>query len=74
MYKYLIMCKCGLPWGLSGKEFACQFRRCKFDPWVKCSPGEGNGNPLQYSSLGNPMDRITRQAAIHGVSKESNLT
>ena len=30
------------------------------------SPGEGNGNPLQYSSLGNPMDR---GATVHGVSK-----
>jgi len=29
------------------------------------SPGEGNGNPLQYSCLGNPMDRGAWQAAIH---------
>ena len=43
-------------------------------PGSRGSPGEGNGNPLQYSSLGNPMDRITQQAAIHGVSKESNMT
>ena len=31
------------------------------------SPGEGNGNPLQYSCLGNPMDRGTWQATVHGV-------
>ena len=35
------------------------------------SPGEGNGNPCQYSCLGNPMDRGIWQATIHGVTKES---
>ena len=33
------------------------------------SPGEGNGNSLQYSCLGNPMDRGAWQAAVHGVTK-----
>ena len=33
------------------------------------SPGEGNGNPLQYSCLENPMDRGARQAIVPGVSK-----
>ena len=33
------------------------------------SPGEGNGNPLQYSCLGNPMDRGVWQATVHGVAK-----
>ena len=33
------------------------------------SPGEGNGNPLQYSSLENPMDGGAREAAVHGVAK-----
>ena len=32
-------------------------------------PGEGNGNPLQYSCLGNPMDRETWQATIHGIAE-----
>ena len=32
-------------------------------------PGEGNGNPLQYSFLGNPMDRGALQAVVHGVPK-----
>ena len=32
-------------------------------------PGEGNGNPLQYSCLGNPMDRGAWQATVHGISK-----
>ena len=33
------------------------------------SPGEGNGNPLQYSSLENPMDRGAWWATVHGVTK-----
>ena len=32
------------------------------------SPGEGNGNPLQYSCLGNPMDKEARQATVLGVA------
>ena len=34
------------------------------------SPGEVNGNPLQYSCLGNPMDRGTWQVTVHAVTKE----
>ena len=33
------------------------------------SPGEGNGNPLQYSCLENPMDRGAWRATVHGVAK-----
>ena len=36
-------------------------------------PGEGNGNPLQHVGLGNPMDRGTWQATVHGVAKESDM-
>ena len=48
------------PGGSSGKESAGQCRKCKrqkFHPWVGRFPGEGNGNPLQYSCLENPMER-----------------
>ena len=38
------------------------------------SPGERNGNPLQYSCLGNPMDRGAWQTEVHGVTKESDMT
>ena len=38
------------------------------------SPGEGNGNPLQYSCLGNPIDRGAWWATVHGVAKESDTT
>ena len=36
------------------------------------SPGEGNGNPLQYSCLENPMDRGAWQAPVHRVSKSQS--
>ena len=53
----------------SGKESTCQCRRCKrcsLIPGSGRSPGEGNGNPLQYSCLENPMDRW---ATVHRVTK-----
>ena len=37
-------------------------------------PGEGNGNPLQYSCLGNSMDRGALWAIVHRVAKESDTT
>ena len=39
-----------------------------FDPWVGQIPGAGNGNPLQYSCLENPMDRGAWRATVHGVA------
>ena len=41
--------------------------------WAR-SPGEGDDNSLQYFCLGNPMDRGAWQAAVHGVTKESDTT
>ena len=38
------------------------------------SPGEENGNPLQYSCLGNPMDRGAWWATVHGVAKSWDMT
>ena len=38
------------------------------------SPEEGNGNPLQYIFLGNPMETRACQAIVHGVEKESDMT
>ena len=38
------------------------------------SPGEENGNSLQYSCLENSMDRGVQQATVHGASKESDTT
>ena len=39
-------------------------------PTLGRSPGEGNGNPLQYSCLDNPMDRGAWRATVHGVAEE----
>ena len=38
-------------------------------PGLERSPGGGNGNPLQYSCLENPMNRGVWQAKVHGVAK-----
>ena len=43
-------------------------------PGWERSLGERNGNPLQYSCLGDPMDRGSWEAAVHGVTKESDRT
>ena len=43
-------------------------------PESERSPGEGNGNPLQYSFLENPMDRGAWWSTVHGVAKESDTT
>ena len=64
------LCTFGLP--TSGKEPACQYRRCRESglvPGLGRSSGEGNGNPLQYSCLENPMDRGVWWATVHEVSK-----
>ena len=37
-------------------------------------PGEGNGNPLQYSSLENPMGRGAWKLAVHRIAKQSDMT
>ena len=43
-------------------------------PRLGRSPGEGNGNSLQYSCLGHPVDRGAWWATVHGVTKESVTT
>ena len=60
----------GFPGGSSGEESASagDTREVGWTPGLKRSV-EGNGNPLQYSCLGNPMDRGTRQAVAHGVAE-----
>ena len=61
-----------LPRGLSGKESSClagDTRDVSLIPGWGRFPGEGNGNPLQYSCLGNPTDRGAWQAAVYQVAK-----
>ena len=42
--------------------------------WSGRSPGGGNGNPLQYFCLGNPMDREAWQGTVFGIAKELDTT
>ena len=63
-----------LPGSSAGKESTCQCGRCEFDHWVGEIPREGNGNPIQYSCLGNFMDRGAWLATVLGVAKESDTT
>ena len=52
-------CCWGFPGGSDGKESACNAGDLGSVPGPRKSPGVGNGNPPQYSCLGNPMDRET---------------
>ena len=55
--------------GSDGKESACNAGDPGLIPGSGESPGEGSGNPLQDSCLGNPMDRGARRALVHEVAK-----
>ena len=57
-----------LPRELSGKESNCQAGDMGSIPRWGRSPGEGNGNPFQYSCLENPMDRGAWKATVHRVA------
>ena len=57
------------PGGSDGKESACNVRGSGSIPRSGKSPEEGNGNPLQYSCLENPMDRGAWWATVHRVTK-----
>ena len=57
------------PGSSDGKESACNTRDLSLIPRSGRSPGEENGDPLQYSCLGNPMDRGAWQPTVHGVAR-----
>ena len=59
----------GFSEGLVGKESACNVGDLGLIPRLGRSPGEENGNSLQYSCLENPQDRGAWCAAVHGVAK-----
>ena len=59
----------GFPWWLSGKEPTCSAGDVGSIPGSGVSPGEGNGNPHQYSFPGDPTDRGAWQAVVHGVTR-----
>ena len=66
--------KCGFPCGSVVKNLLANAGDAGSIPGSGRSHGEGNGNPLQYSYLGNPMDRRVWRDTVHGVAKESDTT
>ena len=59
----------GFPGGSEVKVSAYNAEDLGLIPGLGRSPGEGNGNPLQYSCLENPMDGGAWWAMVHGVTK-----
>ena len=64
----------GFSGGSDDKESACNAGDLGLNPRSGRSPGEGNGNPLLYSSVKNSMDREPWQSTVHGVTKEWDTT
>ena len=60
---------CGLPCSSDGKESASSSGDSGLIPGLGKSPGEGNGYPLQYSCLENPMDSGARRVIVHKVAQ-----
>ena len=59
----------GFPGGSEGKASACNAGDLGSIPGSGRSPGEGNGSPLQYPCLENPMDRGAWRVTVHGIAK-----
>ena len=73
-YPFQIACALGMnsgnfPHSSVGKESSCNAGDLASIPGSGISSGEGDGNPLQYSRLENPMDRGAWQAAVHEVAR-----
>ena len=64
----------GFPGGFVVKNVPSNVGDAGSVPGLGRSPGEGNGNPVQCSCLGNPMDRGAWWTIVHGVIKESGTT
>ena len=62
------------PGGSDGKESACNPGDLGLIPGSRRSPGKGNGNPLKYSCLENPMDRGAWQGTVDGSHEELDTT
>ena len=73
-YKLNKQVKWGFPGGLVVKNLPASFGNVGLIPGLGRSPGEWNGNPLQYSCLKNPMERETCRSTVHRVTRESYKT
>jgi len=67
MQKFQFWWSWGFPDGSDSKESSCNAGDLGSIPGLGRSPGGGNGNPLQYSCLENPMDRGTWRSTVHGI-------
>ena len=63
------MCKMGFPGGSAIRNLPAHAGDVGLSPGLGRSSGEGNGNSLQYSCLGNSMDRAAQWDIVHGVAK-----
>ena len=70
---HLVHSTAGFPGGSDGKQYACNTGVLSLIPGSRRSPGAGNGNPLQYSFLENPMDRSLANYSTWG-RKELDMT
>ena len=64
----------GFPGGFNSKVSACNAGDLGSIPGLERSPEEGNGNPLQYSCLENPVDRGAWRTTVHRAAKELDTT
>ena len=79
LLEYVFTTQCynyvSLPGGTSGKNLTANtgdLRDSGSIPWSGRTPGEGNGNPLPYSCLENPMDRRAQQIMVHRMAKNGH--
>ena len=68
-YVHIVVQTLGFPGGSDGKESACNAGDLGLTPGWGRYPVVGNGNPLRYFCLENPMDRGAWQATVHGIAK-----
>ena len=67
-------CLLGFPGASVVKNLLAKAGDVGLTPETGRSPKVGNSNPLQYSCLGNPMDRGTWHVTVHGATKQSDMT
>ena len=74
MIGFLLTMSLGFPGGASGKESSYNARDTGLIPGSRRCPGEGHGDPLQYSCLENPMDRGAWRATVRREKSQTRLS